>query len=434
MRHDPRIRQNLDRISTSLESAADNARTGCFTFTKSYLEPCFSAIIDGCATCVPQARNHSHHHHHRHRAPQRSEFPFAFYDYDDYDSDSDERASRGFLAWGTDELDRLLAGSGSQSPTTRNERMFYGAVNDPPGPSGLRRKGIHPGGVGPDPTVIPGTSMFGFLSTFGFRGKGMRYKPSAANLQEHPQRSTADMTHTRGNGRQRSGTESSLASQGDSLRSRMDLWPSEDEDDAVVIGDDAFPRSSDGESTHAVGLGIGTDEDDGTRYEDLLVDDGEERRRMRRHAKRLAMQRGLSSDSMVRLLPPVFQHIFPITDHPQEENKARSTHNKGSNSAPPTILAASPPGSIRSYEAVSIQQRSLSPLGVGALRMEMDIETPRPQPQMRQVSAPSPIHTPSSPRPPSECASESTPRASVVSSSGILMVPPSPSLEGHDDE
>ena len=311
MRHDPRIRQNLDRFSTSLESAADKARTGCFTFTKSYLEPCFSSLIDCCASCVPQAKAH-HHHHHRHRAPQRSEFPFAFYDYDDYDSDSDEGASRGFLAWGTDELDRLLAGSGSQSPTMRNERMFYGAVNDPPGPGGLRRKSTHPGGVGPDPTVIPGTNMFGFLSTFGFRGKGMRYKPSAANLQEHPQRGTADMT--RGHGRQRSGTESSLASQGDSLRSRMDLWPSEDDDDAVVIGDDAFPRSSDGESTHAVGLGIGTDDDDGARYEDLLVDDGEERRRMRRHAKRLAMQRGMSSNSMVRLPPPT--HL-PRTNHPQ---------------------------------------------------------------------------------------------------------------------
>ncbi|KAI5847020.1 hypothetical protein BZA05DRAFT_438113 [Tricharina praecox] len=399
MRHDPRIRQT-STISRPRLSPPSKMRAPAAHLHKSYLEPSKTTITTTTTITTATARRSA------------ASFPFAFYDYDDYDSDSDERASRGFLAWGTDELDRLLAGSGSQSPTTRNERMFYGAVNDASGPSGLLRKSTHPGGVGPDPTVIPGTNMFGFLSSFGFRGKGMRYKPSAANLQEHPQRSTADMTYTRGHGRQRSGTESSLASQGDSLRSRMDLWPSEDEDDAVVIGDDAFPRSSDGESTHAMGLGIGTDDDDGVRYEDLLIDDGDARRRMWRHAKRLTMQRGLSSDSM-------------------EESKARSTYNQGSSSAPPTILATSPPGSIRSYEAMSIQQRSLSPLSAGALRKEMDNETPRAHLQMRQVSAPSPIHTPSSPRPPSECASDSTPRASA---SGILMVPPSPSFSQADPD
>jgi hypothetical protein len=86
-----------------------------------------------------------------------------------------------------------------------------------------------------DPTVIPGTSYLGFLSRFG--RKGMKYKPSAANLQEHPQR-----------GRRRSATDSSLGDSGDSLRSRGEIWPSEDEiDDAVVLGDDGWER----------GLGLG---------------------------------------------------------------------------------------------------------------------------------------------------------------------------------
>jgi hypothetical protein len=305
MRHDPRIRQNLDRISTSLESAAEDARTGCFTFTKSYIEPCFSSLIDCCTSCLPKPKV-AHHHHHRNRyARSRSEYPFGFYEYDDWESDDDEGG--GFLAWGTDELDRLLAGSGSGTPAVRNERMYYGAAGDAVG-TGLRRKNTMSGRDSPDPTVIPGTSMFGFLSRFGVRGKGMRYKPSAANLQEHPQRSgAADVAFVgpskngrggNGNGRKRSGTGSSAGSQGDSLRSRGDLWPSEDEDDAVVIGDDAFPRSSDGDSAEVMGLGIGSD-DDCARQEDLLVEDAEEeRRRMRKHT-RLAMRRGFSAGSIV---------------------------------------------------------------------------------------------------------------------------------------
>jgi hypothetical protein len=167
--------------------------------------------------------------------------------------------------------------------------MYYGAVGDASG-TGLRRKSAVPGRDSPDPTVIPGTNMFGFLSKFGVRGKGMRYKPSAANLQEHPQRggcgtvdvAFAGLSANGGvrNGRQRSGTGSSEGSQDDSLRSRGDLWPSEDEDDAVVIGDDEFPRSSDGDSAEVMGLGIGSD-DDGSRHENLVEDAEEERRRMR---------------------------------------------------------------------------------------------------------------------------------------------------------
>jgi hypothetical protein len=297
MRPDPRIRQNIDRISTSLESAADNARTGCFTFTKSYLEPCLSSLIHYCTACLPpQGKNSGLHHRRaggRYASSRQSEFPFAFYDYLDYGSDEDEGGGRGFLAWGTDELDRLLAGSGTVSaggpsrPGARRERMYYGAVGSSVGHGALRRKGTM---EAPDPTVIPSTSMFGLLSRFGFRSKGMRYKPSAANLQEHPQRGGAisemngnDCSATgdrngdlRGNnnygnnrlGRKRSETRSSSGD--DSLRSRGDLWPSDDEDDAVVIGDDAFPRSSDSDSTtRDVGFGLlGVLQDDGGRMVD----------------------------------------------------------------------------------------------------------------------------------------------------------------------
>jgi hypothetical protein len=94
-----------------------------------------------------------------------------------------------------------------------------------------------------------------------YRGSGSTARGCGTNhlrrLQEHPQRGGAisamngnDFSANsdgngdlRGNnnygnnrlGRQRSKTRSSSGD--DSLRSRGDLWPSDDEDDAVVIGD-----------------------------------------------------------------------------------------------------------------------------------------------------------------------------------------------------
>lgn len=139
--------------------------------------------------------------------------------------------------------------------------MYYGTA-PPPEVGGLRRKNTISGGRdSPDPTVIPTTNYFGFLGRLGFRGRGMRYKPSAANLQEHPQRGWDTVDYF--SRRRRSGT-GSIGSGGESLRSRGDLWPSEDEDDAVVIGDDAFPRSSDGESGRD--LLLDEPEDGGRRY------------------------------------------------------------------------------------------------------------------------------------------------------------------------
>jgi hypothetical protein len=96
---------------------------------------------------------------------------------------------------------------------------------------------------------------------------------------------------TVGTGRKRSGTNSSGG--GESLRSRGDLWPSEDEDDAVVIGDDAFPRSSDGESADIASPDIRDDES--LRQEEEALRDEEEREveRKREAARKLAVKRGL---------------------------------------------------------------------------------------------------------------------------------------------
>ncbi|TGZ81187.1 hypothetical protein EX30DRAFT_395694 [Ascodesmis nigricans] len=389
MRPDPRIRQNLDRISTSLESAAENVSTGCFTFTKTYLEPCVNSITSCCGPLFAPRLPH-----HRRRGSHRAsrDFPFAFYDDEYYDYDSDDldavgaRRSHGgghhhhhgrghgggggFFAWGTDELDRLLAGSGTGGRS--QERMNYGGygsssavMNDAAAVAAApQRKHTVIDPRQPDPTVIPSTTWFGFLSKFGIRGKGMRYKPSAANLQEHPQRSGLDQRledeEFEGRyspterepimGRKRAGTETSRDSLGDeSLRSRGDLWPSsEDEDDAVVIDDDAFPKSSDADS----GV-LNIDEELRDEEERIEREEEEEYKRRRKRARALAVQRGLTIDSM-----------------DTQEAGTTSPNGKHRSSAPPTILSASP----EPYTHI-IDKREPKPPAVSG----RSHSTPRPQ-------------------------------------------------------
>ncbi|KAL8688403.1 MAG: hypothetical protein Q9224_004893, partial [Gallowayella concinna] len=111
--------------------------------------------------------------------------------------------------------------------------------------------------------IVPSSSMFGFLERLPWKigGKGKRYKPSAADLQHvgEGQRSrTAAMKarasgedeplisesesgeegrKRRRHGRKRSGTVGSRETD-TSLSSRGDLFPSEDEDDAVPLDDE----------------------------------------------------------------------------------------------------------------------------------------------------------------------------------------------------
>lgn len=221
------------------------------------------------------------------RRGRNSEFPFDFYN-DDYWYDYDDGGrgpGGGFLAWGNDELDRLLAGNGSSG---RRETMYYGigggggssagGVGEDvrSGALGLiggrrKRSAVTPHDGGPDPTVIPHTSMFGFLSRFPWwKRSTLRYRPSAADLQEHPgmprefpnytddesEQHRANSPHRGGRGggsagagaagpsssraqfgRNRSHTNSSGTS-GESFRSRGDLFPSDGEDDAVPLGDE----------------------------------------------------------------------------------------------------------------------------------------------------------------------------------------------------
>jgi hypothetical protein len=114
-----------------------------------------------------------------------------------------------------------------------------------------RRKSLDP-----DPTIIPSTNSLGFLGRLPFKlGGTLRYKPSAADLQEHPgprndlideeegepllpdEDSEHEGGKKKGHTRNRSSTTSSGETT-DSFRSRGDLFPSDEEDDAVPLDDE----------------------------------------------------------------------------------------------------------------------------------------------------------------------------------------------------
>lgn len=251
---DPRFRQTWNQISQNAENATETAAAGIWTFLHKYINPCLASIASGLEQCTAQCLGdrdeRARRLRERGRARGRPELSFDFYD--DWDED-DGAASRGLLGgWGNDELDRLLAGSGSHSGPSdaieqaprRKRGMSYGTRG--------RRKSLEP-----DPTVIPSTSALGFLGRLPFKlGGTLRYKPSAADLQEHPgtlragfrdeeegeplmseDYSEDDRRKGKRDTRNRSSTESSGETT-DSFRSRGDLFPSDGEDDAVPLSDE----------------------------------------------------------------------------------------------------------------------------------------------------------------------------------------------------
>lgn len=248
---DPRLRQNWNQISQAAESATENAAAGIWTFQHTYINPCLSSIASGFEQCTGQCcgerEERARRLRDRGRTRGRAELSFDFYD--DWDQD-EGLGSRGVLGgWGNDELDRLLAGSGSHSgPSDRVDQapgrkrgMSYGTR--------ARRKSLDI-----DPTVIPNTNALGFLGRLPFKlGGTLRYKPSAADLQDHPGARGSDFREgegeplisdhsederaSKGHRRNRSGTASS-GETSDSFRSRGDLFPSDGEDDAVPLDDE----------------------------------------------------------------------------------------------------------------------------------------------------------------------------------------------------
>ncbi|KAI9841213.1 MAG: hypothetical protein M1837_000940 [Sclerophora amabilis] len=258
MRTDPRIRQTWNEFSQNLDSANQTAQANLFTFSQDYLNPCLSSVsgsVQACiGSCFPQEERSRRN---RARRRGRAETSFDFYD----DWEDDDGAGDALLGgWDNDELDRLLAGSGAHAgPAREHERprtLSYGARRDRDGrlPDRSWRNVIQPHDNEQDPTVIPKTSVFGFLGWLPWKigGRELRYKPSAADLQDRPSKGQIGalneplLEESEDGGspgkkakhkRARSHTSASETTT-DSFRSRGDLFPSEDEDDAVPLDDE----------------------------------------------------------------------------------------------------------------------------------------------------------------------------------------------------
>lgn len=256
-RSDPRWNRTLQHLSSNIEHANESAQENIYGFTQRYVNPCLSSItqcVNVCtAPCFP-----AHNDRRRHRSARgRAESSFDFYD------DWEEDESDGLLGWGSENLDRFL-GSASTYGTTnqpgRQRAMSYGQRNRDPRYNTARRKSNAQQArdvAGQDPTIIPSSSYFGFLGRLPFKigGKGLRYKPSAADLIDHPgtsrrsmeeeqpliedsEEDALDRSEHKVHRRQRSDTHTSGHTT-DSLSSRGDIFPSEDElDDAVPLDDE----------------------------------------------------------------------------------------------------------------------------------------------------------------------------------------------------
>jgi hypothetical protein len=255
-RSDPRWNRTLHQITENLEHANESAQENIYGFTQRYVNPCFSSItqcVNACtAPCFPA---HNDRRRNRGRSRGRAEVSFDFYD--DWEDDEND----GLLGWGSDNLDRFLGGAANYGATTqpgRQSGMNYGQRNRDPRYNTPRRKSLTlPRDGAQDPTLIPSSSYFGFLGRLPFKigGRGLRYKPSAADLTEHPgatrrsleeeqpliedsDEDALDGPENKGHRRQRSNTHTSGHTT-DSLSSRGDIFPSEDElEDAVPLDDE----------------------------------------------------------------------------------------------------------------------------------------------------------------------------------------------------
>lgn len=261
---DPRFRQTWNQFSQNAEHATESAAAGIWTFQHRYLNPCLSSVSSSFTHCTGHCFPDRSA---RGRTRGRAELSFDFYD--DWDQENNGGERQGLLGgWGNDELDRLLAGTGPGDQPRRKRGMSYGTGGAGGSGRPRRRKSLD---LREDPTVIPSTSALGFLGRLPFKlGGTLRYKPSAADLQEHPGARSDDFRGMEENGeeeegepliaddedegdgereregggdfmkghqRQRSSTTSS-GETSDSFRSRGDLFPSDGEDDAVPLPDE----------------------------------------------------------------------------------------------------------------------------------------------------------------------------------------------------
>lgn len=309
------------------------------------------------------------------RASTRGRLEHSFDFYDDWEEDEND----ALLALDDDEFERVVGTEEREEIEQDLENPRTGPPSRQPQQPGRRRildygsaaRSRRRSVVSPsDPTVIPNQSYFGFLSKlpFSIGRRTLRYQPSVANLEDQPaqgkrrlgggiegfleeeegtESSHPPWTH----GRKRSVTGSS-AHTTDTLSSRSDLFPSDEEADAIPIDDEfehvlARQRSGDDEdkssgktnrrkstrkgqkSPKSAGSGSktskssssGTPTSEGPEMQSLPTMDDllqEERKarseeeqeieRKREAAEKLAKQRGLST-----------------TDHHQQEQKTEWT-------------------------------------------------------------------------------------------------------------
>lgn len=283
---DPRLRQRWNQISQNAETVTENAAAGIWTFQHRYITPCLAGLgdaFDSCTgVCFGDREERARRARERDRGARRTRAEYTFDFYDDWEEADDEGQSGsaggilgGWSAPRGEDWDRLLAGTGG-----RNKRASAAAgdVVDQP----RRKRGMSYGTRGvprrkasgdEDPNVIPRTAPLGFLGRLPFKiGGTLRYKPSAANLRDHPgahpseghgedepllgtsdeegetaQQKRSPQTRPRSNTTGSGETSSSY-------RSRGDLFPSDGEgdEDAVPLDDEfavALDRVDDRGST-----------------------------------------------------------------------------------------------------------------------------------------------------------------------------------------
>jgi hypothetical protein len=220
------------------------------------------STLDGCTSvCLGDREERARRARERDHGARRTRAEYMFDFYDDWDQEEgfDVGGSDGGWGGGSHETwDRLLAGTGAGrgdhvvDQPKRKRGMSYGT-------RGVRRKMSAPE---EDPNVIPRTAPLGFLSKLPFKfGGTLRYKPSAANLRDHPGAMSRDDIRERGGlesepllgtddggdtqlgslpqPRERSNTMES-GDTSSSYRSRGDLFPSDEEgeEDAIPLDDE----------------------------------------------------------------------------------------------------------------------------------------------------------------------------------------------------
>lgn len=248
----PELRATLNSISRNLESANETAQENIYTFSHNYIDPCLASLrlaFEGCTQCCFPEWDERWD---RRRRRQREDVSFGFYD--DWEDESE------------DELGALLTNGGRSASGQTGSKGGYsqGQRRMDYGTRGLKRSAYTRHDEDGDPTVIPSSSYLGFLERLPWRlgAKGLRYKPSAADLQENlggewrsgqlqeeepliedtSEESGEDQQQkawTRAHTRQRSGTANSRSTT-NSLSSRGDLIPSDEEleSDAVPLDDE----------------------------------------------------------------------------------------------------------------------------------------------------------------------------------------------------